>query len=172
MSGGGERVGEHPGLRRFLLPRPTRGFFLRLAAVVAAALLVFGWLARPFFLYGSSMLPAYPARGLVLGNCLRYRFAPPKRGDVVIIAYFGRRYLLKRVVALPGETIAIRNGVAYIDGRALPEPYLRRRGHWNLAPVRVAPGHLYVIGDNRALPMSEHLFGEVAAERIIGGPWW
>lgn len=162
----------HSRLREFLRPRWSRRYCLRLSVAAALALIVFGGFFRPFFLNGGSMLPAYPERGLVLVDCVRPRFVPLRRGAVTVIAYFGRRYLLKRVVALPGETVECRRGTVFIDGEALPEPYVRRRGNWDFPAVKVKSGHVFVIGDNRSMPMPEHLFGEVAADRIVGVPWW
>ena len=168
----GDAPPKHLGLREFFLPRWSWRFALRLCVTAVAALIVFGGFFRPFLLDGGSMLPAYPERGLVLVDCVSCRFVPLRRGDVAVIRYFGRRYLLKRIIALPGETVECRDGTVFIDGKALPEPYLKRRGEWDFPAMKIRPGHVFVIGDNRSMPMAEHGFGEVARDRIIGEPWW
>ena len=167
-----DRSEERSRLREFLLPKWSWRFGLRLLVTAGSALIVFGGFFRPFLLDGGSMLPTYPERGLVLVNCVNCRFVPPRRGDVAVIRYFGRRYLFKRVVGLPGETVECRRGIVFVDGKALPEPYVRNRGTWDFPAVKVKPGHIFVIGDNRSMNMAEHVFGEVALDRIIGGPWW
>ncbi len=77
--------------------------------------------------------------------------------------------LLKRIVALPGETVAFRKGELYVDGKLVDEPYVLHRSNWELPPRTIAPGHVYVVGDNRGTPMVVHKFGEINMNRIIGG---
>lgn len=77
--------------------------------------------------------------------------------------------LLKRIVALPGETVEFRKGVLYVNGSMVEEPYVRHHCDWELSPRKVASGHVYVIGDNRGSPMVNHRFGEIDIKRIVGG---
>ena len=81
----------------------------------------------------------------------------------------GSKYLLKRLVALEGDTVGFTDGRLIVNGETVDEPYVRCRGSWNLEPVTVAPGKCFVVGDNRGQPAYEHLFGEVDLSRIIGG---
>jgi len=77
--------------------------------------------------------------------------------------------LLKRIVALSGETVEFREGELYVDGNLIEEPYVHHRSNWNLPQRTVAPGHVYVVGDNRGTPMALHKFGETNMNRIVGG---
>ena len=77
--------------------------------------------------------------------------------------------LLKRIIALPGETVAFRQGVLYVNGIRIEEPYVHHHSDWDLAPRKVAPGHIYVVGDNRGTSMARHRFGQVVMDRIVGG---
>lgn len=77
--------------------------------------------------------------------------------------------LLKRVVALAGETVEFREGGLYVSGILIEEPYVRHRSDWQLPPRRVSPGHVYVVGDNRGTDINRHQFGEVNMNRIVGG---
>lgn len=77
--------------------------------------------------------------------------------------------LLKRIVALAGETVEFRKGLLYVNGNLLEEPYVQYRSDWQLPPRTIAPGHLYVVGDNRGTSMARHQFGEVNINRIVGG---
>jgi signal peptidase I len=160
-------------VRRFLLPNPTRGFLLRLLVVTLAAVLLFTQVLIPLRIEGRSMEPTYEDGGFNFCWRWRYLFSEPKHGDVVVIRFAGRRVmLLKRVVALAGETVEFRDGVLLVDGHAMKEPYVQTASDWRLAPRPVEPGKVYVVGDNRGVPMSQHSFGQVERQRIIGGVLW
>ena len=156
--------------RDFFLPKPDRRLGVRLLVSTGIALLFFWGLFKPCIIAGESMAPSY-RNGITLVFRWRYAFAPPRRGDVVTISYFGRRELLKRVVGLPGDTVEFRHGSLLVNGETADEPYVVYPCSWNKTPVTVRPGHCYVVGDNRSQPdMSEHIFGEVEMKRITGGP--
>lgn len=92
---------------------------------------------------------------------------------MVAIRLAGKKIvLLKRVIALAGETIEIRNGIVFVNGSKIEEPYVSSPSDWNLAPRKVDKAHVYVIGDNRSVPMRVHQFGQTAINRIIGVPLW
>ena len=59
-----------------------------------------------------------------------------------------------------------------IDGRPFSEPYVRSDCNWNLREVRTGADEYFVVGDNRQMPIEEHLFGRVKRERIIGVVWF
>ena len=113
------------------------------------------------------------SRGFNFGNLLAYRKHPPRRGDVVLLRYGGERwYLLKRVIAFAGETVEFINGVCLVDGQAIDEPYVKLNAGWTVPPRKVAPNHVYVMGDNRSVPFEAHVGGEIAVSRIAGRPLW
>ncbi len=100
----------------------------------------------------------------------QYAFSQIKRFDIVTVRFTGKSImLLKRVIGLPGETLEFRQGILYINEKQIQEPYVRHRRPWNLAPRRIKPDHVYIVGDNRGTPMSSHVFGQVQINRIIGG---
>jgi signal peptidase I len=100
----------------------------------------------------------------------KYVFSRPRRFDVVTVRYAGRRVmLLKRIVALAGETVEFRKGILLVDGKPLEEPYVHYRAVWNLPPRVVAPGNVYIVGDNRGGSIDRHRFGQTAVSRIVGG---
>lgn len=80
--------------------------------------------------------------------------------------------LLKRVVALEGETVEFRNGELFINENRLHEPYVKYPCNWNLAPRTVKKEYVYVVGDNRNVPIQKHDFGQTQLKRIIGAPLW
>jgi signal peptidase I len=160
-------------LRRFLWPRLNRRFAVRLVLVAAMAYGLFGFVCIPVVMHGASMEPTYRDGGVNFCWRLRYAWSEPRVGDVVMVRFAGMRVmLLKRVVALAGDTVEFRGGRLVVSGQERDEPYVRFRGTWDLPPRTVEPGQVYVVGDNRGMPMEEHLFGRTALYRIMGGPLW
>jgi len=157
-------------LRRFFFPVFNKGYFFRLILIALACYLIFGHLLIPLRIQGFSMDPAYRNSSFAFCWRLQYLFTPPERFDVVAVRYSGRRVmLLKRVVALPGETVEFRKGFLYVNGNPIEEPYVHHRSDWQLSPRTVSPDHVYVVGDNRGTSMARHQFGEVKIKRIVGG---
>ncbi len=159
-------------IRDFFLPKPTPGFFIRLAIVALTAMAVFRYLLIPCVISGASMEPTVKSSGFTFCWKGKYLFSRPQRGDIVVIRYAGKIHYLKRIVALPGETVAFRNGILYVNGQLQEEPYVHFGCDWNLRPRRVREGHYYVVGDNRSMTMERHIFGQVDARRIEGTPLW
>ena len=103
-----------------------------------------------------------------------YWLSDPKIGDVVAVKYIGRRtMLLKRVVALAGDTVEFRHGTLMVNGKPLKENW-KTLGpcNWELPPRKVDEGCVYVVGDNRSMDMNDQVFGQVPASRILGRPIW
>lgn len=160
-------------IRQFLLPSPTPKFLIRVLAIALTAYLFFGHIYIPLRIQGSSMEPTYRNGGLNLLSRLRYVRSRPRRFDVVAVRFTGNRLmLLKRVVALEGETIEFRDGKLFVNGKAVHEPYVRYPCDWDLPPRLVEQDSVYVVGDNRSMPMENHFFGHASLKRIIGGPLW
>jgi signal peptidase I len=160
-------------LRRFLLPRIDRRYLLRVAGVAVAAYVVFAHVAVPARIKGGSMDPTYRNGRVNFCFRLRYLFAAPRRGDLVMVKFLrGKAMYLKRVVAVAGDTIAFRKGVLLINGQEVDEPYVVNPCDWNLHPRKVASGRVYVVGDNRSMPIEDHSFGSANLKRVKGAPLW
>ncbi len=147
----------------------ARGRLLRIAGLGLAAVIVFGFVLRPLRVSGASMWPTYGAGAVGFVDHLAYAWAAPARGDVVAVR-LGRpgAVYARRVVGLPGETVAIEVGTVLIDGFPLVETHVAHRSPWTLAPVSLGPGDYFVIGDNRAMPMDQQVFGRAPRQRILG----
>ncbi len=159
--------------RSFWLPDLSWFGIARMVVVVILALFFFGKVCRPARISGGSMMPTYPSIGFNFCWEPVFWFSKPHRGQVIIAKYAGEDFmLLKRVVALEGETVAFKNGKLLVNGKVQNEPYVKYECDWNLSERKVAPGHIYVIGDNRSMPIDNHKFGQIAANRIIGVPLW
>jgi len=159
-------------VRGFLFPRLGRFFFVRALVLIVVSVVLCTQVLIPLRIEGQSMEPTY-TNGFNLCWRGRYLFASPRRGDVVAVRFAGNRVLLlKRIVALGGDTVAFENGILLVNGQPVDEPYVRYRSAWNLAPRLVEPGKVYVAGDNRGVPMARHHFGQVDRHRIVGGLLW
>ena len=157
-------------LRKFFFPSFTKRFLLRILLLACTTWLVFSFLLIPLRIEGLSMAPTYKNGSFALCWRLQYLFSPPKRGDVVTVRFSGKNVmLLKRIVALPGDTVSFINGKLHINKNLVREPYVVHHSNWQLEERKVKPGYVYVIGDNRGTPMEQHKFGQVKSKRIIGG---
>jgi signal peptidase I len=106
-------------------------------------------------------------------NPEHYVFRPPERGDVIVFRFpeDPSRDFIKRIIAEPGETVEIKDGLVYIDGKYLREPYITNRGHYSYGPETVPPDQYFVLGDNRNNSFDSHVWGMLPEENIIGQAW-
>jgi signal peptidase I len=159
--------------RQFFFPSLTPVFLIRVFLVSLFAYLFFGYLCIPITIQGISMEPTYPNGGVNFCWRFRYLFSGPKRHDVVAVRFAGTKVmLLKRVVARAGEQVEFREGRLFVDGKEIDEPYVRYPSNWNLPSRRVDKDCVYVVGDNRSMPIENHHFGQTSKIRIMGGPLW
>ena len=130
---------------------------LKLFAIALAVVLpVRTWVAEPVYVASPSMEPTLKTGTLLVLDKLTLRTRPPRRGDVLSFrSPVADHDLLKRVIALPGETVEMREKAVFINGKELDEPYVvhTRAGEKlegdSLAPLVVPPKSYFVLGDNR-----------------------
>ena len=150
-----------------------RRYWLRdlILSILLALVLVF-FFYQPVEVQGSSMLPGIQSRERIFVNRFAYRLGPVSRGDIIVFHYplDPAKTFIKRVIGLPGDWVTIRNGVVYINGKRLKEPYVQRAymDHNSYAPVHVPPGHYYVLGDHRDDSNDSREWGTVDRKLIIG----
>lgn len=140
------------------------------AQVVALALIAMAFFMRTSPVDGLSMEPRVHAGDIVLINTLAYRFGHVERGDVVAFRHDAPNpeTYIKRVVGLPGERVEIRDGVVRIDGRVLPEPYVRFPDRRSAPALTVPAGAYYVLGDNRAESDDSRNWGPLRRSDVVG----
>ncbi len=130
------------------------------------------FLYQPFKVEGTSMYPELDDEERIIVNKLVYRIADIHRGDVVIFRFprDTRKSFIKRVIALPGETIEVRHGITYVDGRMLPEPYIPDmfRSDESMDPRVVPPDNYFVMGDHRTTSNDSRAWGPVPRRYIYG----
>ena len=94
----------------------------------------------------------------------------PHRGDVIVLnAPSGSNEdFIKRVIGLPGDTVEVISGTAYINGVKLDEPYIKRSFTYSFEKITVPEGKYFVLGDNRDVSNDSHRWGPLASDNIVG----
>jgi signal peptidase I len=156
-------------VRTITIGRNPRNTLLRILLLVSACFVTFRFVLLPIHVEGGSMLPTYRDHRVNFVNLLAYQFSEPKRGDVVTIKLAGRSVMfMKRIIALPGETIAFHRGHAVINGQLLEEPYVKNSCDWEIPSRTLGADEYYFVGDNRSMPEYDHTKGVAQRARIAG----
>lgn len=152
--------------------------------VVLAIILYFGisFAVQAVHVEGLSMYATLDDNDYLIANKIDYRLHPPQRGDIIILRPPTNNSLdfIKRVIALPGERLLIRDGHVYINGHLLDEPYLpeawttlNNPAPWSVGNGAVIPANEYfVMGDNRNRSQDSRIFGPISRDRIDGKAWF
>lgn len=117
---------------------------------IILALLFRMFLLEHFLVDGQSMNPTLIDNERIIVNKIVYRFQEPDYGDIIVFNYHDHRDFIKRIIGLEGDTVKIKNNRLYLNGEPYDEPYLEKYDTMDYGPVTVPPGHLFVLGDNRA----------------------
>lgn len=158
-------------------PRPVReARAVELVILFAVSLaFMFGFVrpvvASPVFIGSGSMIPSLHIDDRLLINKLADDFSGPERGDIVLVEdpAGGETPLIKRVVGLPNETVEFRDGVLFVDGERLEEPYTAEsRIKTYFRPILVPQRSYFLMGDNRSNSLDSRVFGPVPEDDIIG----
>jgi signal peptidase I len=126
-----------------------------------------------------SMEPTLPEKKSLLVSAWPYWHADPRPGDIVAFVYppDPSQADVKRVIALAGSTVEIRNSVVLVDGKVIDEPYLHGVTPSSNMPrsmrrVTVPAGRLFVMGDNRDQSDDSRRWGAIARDSVIGKFWF
>ncbi|WP_263410036.1 signal peptidase I [Terriglobus tenax] len=145
-----------------------RDFMISIA--ISAFIIIF--LYQPVVVEGTSMLPRLEDQDRLFINKIAYRVGQIHRGDVVVFNYprDPSKSYIKRVIALPGDTLEIRHGRVYVNGYMVPEPYVpaRYRDERSLSQQMIDPGQYWVMGDHRSVSSDSRDFGAVDRKFIYG----
>ncbi len=137
------------------------------------------YLIQPFYVRGASMEPNFYNHEYLIIDQISFRFREIKRGEVIVFRYprNPQEYFIKRVVALPSESIEIKEGDVYIyneknpQGVLIEEPYLDERylsSYSSEEKINLNSQEFYVLGDNRSSSMDSRNFGPLNEEFITG----
>jgi signal peptidase I len=149
--------------RRICFGRNPVRTLCRMMVWATATLLLFQHMLVPIKVTGASMTPTYRDGSVNFINRLSYTKHPPMRGDVIVLQD-GPDLILKRVIAIPGEHVALQNGVFYINGEPLVDEFSKWRVNWEVESVTLGKDEYYVIGDNRSCS----IFGKFDRTKILG----
>lgn len=140
------------------------------AALTAILLVIF--VVQPVKVEGTSMQPELQDQERIFVNKFIYHFTDIKRDDVIVFWYpkDPTKSFIKRVIGLPNETVEIRSGIVYIDGKRLKEPYVPPRffDYASFGPVVVPSDHFFVLGDHRNSSNDSRNWGFVPRDGIFG----
>jgi len=145
-----------------------------LGVALIAAVVIRQFLLQAFYIPSGSMEHTLEIRDRVLVNKLSYRLHKVHRGDILVFERpaddgSGSKDLIKRVVALPGETVEGRDGAVFINGQLLNEPYLARGVTSGSFPAqRVPPAHVWMMGDNRSNSRDSRVIGAIPESKVVG----
>src|ERR1700680_1769174 len=152
--------------------------------VVLAVILYFGisFAVQAVHVEGLSMYATLDDNDYLIANKIDYRLHSPQRGDIIILRppSDNSKDFIKRVIALPGERLLIRDGHVYINGHLLDQPYLpeawttlNNPARWSVGDGAVIPANEYfVMGDNRNRSQDSRIFGPIGRDRIDGKAWF
>jgi signal peptidase I len=156
-------------LRTLAIGRHPKRTLIRLVILVVTSFVVFRYILIPVRVTGISMEPTYHNRSVNFIYRMAFLRHPPRRGDVVGIRFSTEALMyMKRIVGLPGETIAFSRGRVVVNGVRQEEPYVANYSNWEFPVGTLGPDEYYVVGDNRSMPPKFHEQGRVESARIVG----
>lgn len=137
------------------------------------ALVIRSFLVQLYVVDGESMFPTLHHGDRLLVNKIGYRFGQPEVGEIVVLEdpQDPRRQLIKRVIAVAGETVEVRNRTVFVNGQALKEESYTNPHtvHFlDMPPQPVPEGYLFVMGDNRGGSLDSRMLGPIPVSKVEG----
>lgn len=156
-------------------------FFMDILEVIVLAvgifLIVYLLILRPHKIKGQSMHPTFPDAEYLLTEKVSYYREDPRRGDVIVFKPpISEDEFIKRVIALPGETVMVINGKVFVNDKQLKEDYIKvdtnsgaflSEGEKYVVPE----GNYFVMGDNRPHSSDSRAWGPITKKVITGKAW-
>jgi len=148
-----------------------------IAIALTLALLLRFFVAEPRFIPSDSMIPTLEIGDRLVVEKVSYHFHPPQPGDIIVFqppqqlqiqGYLQGQAFIKRVMGVPGQTIAVQNGQVYINNSPIQEDYIAESPNYTLDPVTVPQDYLFVMGDNRNNSNDSHVWGFLPQKNVIG----
>lgn len=168
--------------------REVASFFWEVVKIVIISLAIIlpvrYYLVQPFFVKGASMEPSFEDGDYILVDELSYGLRDPARGEVVIFRYplDHSQFFIKRIIALPGETVEVKNNQVVIYNKENPQGFALQESYLDSSQktigsvrMRLDDGEYFVMGDNRLQSSDSRRWGAVNRDLITGKafvrPW-
>lgn len=154
-------------------------FLIMIATVLVAYFGLRTFVVGTYEIPSGSMLDTIQIGDRVFSEKVSYYFRDPEQGDIITFAdpENPQRTLIKRVIAVGGQTVDLKDGYVYVDGKKLDEPYTEGKQSLPLNtaygvsityPYTVPDGYLWVMGDNRTNSADSRYFGAVSKDSVTG----
>ncbi len=153
-----------------------RAFLREILIVIIVAIAVFivsRTAIQSFVVIGSSIEPSFEEGQRLLINKAVYHFREPARGDIIVFhpPNNQRADYIKRIIALPGDTVEIKGEAVYVNGSKLYEPYIEDPPRYTTGQTEIPDNNYFVLGDNRNNSNDSHNNWTVKRKDIIGKTW-
>jgi signal peptidase I len=148
-----------------------------LVVALLLAFLIRTFVAEPRFIPSESMVPTLLVGDRLVVEKISYHFHPPATGEIVVFAppdalqaegYTKEQVFIKRIIGRAGQTIEVKQGKVYRDGKPLTENYIAQQPNYEMSAANIPQGNLFVMGDNRNYSNDSHIWGFLPEENIIG----
>lgn len=151
--------------------------YLAIALIIVFPIRVF--VAQPFVVKGESMHPTFESGNYLIIDEITYKFREPHRGEVIVFKFPNdpKRFFIKRVIGLPGETLVFTKSSLTIKNKEFPggfvlkEPYIASQDFQRSNTITLEKGEYFVMGDNRSQSSDSRFWGPLTEDFIIGRAW-
>lgn len=142
-------------------------------ALVIAAVIAFGihqFMFRQFIVQGHSMDHTLANGEHLIVDKIPYYFIPPQRGNIIVFHAPDGADWVKRVIGLPGNTVQVWHGHLLLNGKIYHEPFINGPMDplQNFGPIKVPPGDIFVMGDNRNISEDSRMIGPIPISSVVG----
>ena len=156
-----------------------RAFLREILVILIIAIVIFAGLqliVQDYIIREYCMEPSFHEGQRVLVSKVAYRLHDPERGDVIVFRPpppYGPNAtpFIKRIIALPGDTVEIKMGSVYVNGSQLDEAYVKEPPKYTFDQYKIPEGEYFVLGDNRNNANDSHTGWTVPRENILGKAW-
>nr|WP_164929024.1 signal peptidase I [Gloeobacter violaceus] len=130
--------------------------------------------AQAFYIPSGSMEPTLLINDRLMVEKITYDFSTPERGQIIVFTPPKNHFnsndqpFIKRVIGLPGDTVEVKAGKVFINGKALDEKYIAEPPAYVMPPVKVPADQFFVMGDNRNNSFDSHIWGFLPRQNVIG----
>jgi signal peptidase I len=144
---------------------------------LSLAIVIRALVAEPRYIPSDSMVPTLHVGDRVVVEKISYHLQPPKTGDIVVFTppeqlqeqgFTQDQAFIKRIIGLPGQTVAVKKGLVYLNDKPLVEKYIAEPPQYQWGPYRVPENEYFVMGDNRNNSNDSSRWGFLPKQNIIG----